>query len=44
MYYVRDSETELQRTVLLLDEMKVKDYAKVGLNLISRTGKSMENR
>jgi len=34
MYYVRDSETELQRTVLLLDEMKVKDYAKVGLNLV----------
>ncbi|HOV33062.1 MAG TPA: type II secretion system protein GspK [Candidatus Hydrogenedens sp.] len=33
IYYVRDSETELQRTVLLLDEMKVKDYAKAGLNL-----------
>ncbi len=33
MYYVRDSETELQRTILLLDEMKAKNYAKAGLNL-----------
>ncbi len=32
MYYVRDSETELRRTALLLDEMRVREYAKTGIN------------
>jgi len=31
MYYVRDSETELRRTSLLLDEMRVREYAKTGI-------------
>ncbi len=32
MYYVRDAETELRRTVLLLDEMRVREYAKTGIS------------
>ncbi len=32
MYYVRDGEIELKRTSLLLDEMRVREYAKAGVN------------
>ncbi len=32
MYYVRDSETELRRTTLLLDEIRVREYAKTGID------------
>lgn len=32
MYYVRDAETELRRTALLLDEMRVREYAKTGIS------------
>lgn len=32
MYYVQDSETELRRTSLLLDEMRVREYTKTGLS------------
>lgn len=32
MYYIRDAETELRRTVLLLDEMRVREYAKTGIS------------
>ncbi|MGC8846738.1 MAG: general secretion pathway protein GspK, partial [Candidatus Hydrogenedens sp.] len=32
MYYIRDAETELRRTALLLDEMRVREYAKTGIS------------
>jgi len=32
MYYVRDAGTEMRRTVLLLDEMRVREYAKTGIS------------
>ncbi len=32
MYYVRDGETEIKRTALLLDEMRVREYAKTGVS------------